>query len=671
VYENIARYKTQSQQTSGALRTRIATAGKVALNQALQTAHNHPQLRQRLINEFSDWTNFNPELQMLGLQDQANQTNAKFAEDNIEIIHGKSYDSIADGGYGMDPTIEFGSAAWAQEFSVKQQQENEANAVEWELGMIEDASAAEFVEHLPRLDNIVTGSYNTVNRKVEPYFETLQDVANAQNRIATDGATQADYDLVAQWEATGKQEFTSQLIIEQARLDRLRQKIRQSAEASGDLGASALAKIDDADNYIADYIALAENVNTRPDLMENQQMQTLVRKHYWRKKNPATEELSFDVANIKSLTDAADVLDLDMTEFADDLGQVIIHTVDGTLARNHAFGDSWRRIRSGDDPDDVLRRARRDREITDPYNPEYYRGNPNDPSGRASGAVTDITSSVHYRPIFNANLSKPNEPIMPEFFDAYNSEANHISELQYGENYESSTMDQLELNYSGDIIANQTIAARSRPLAEDEQLAIRSLGESLYQYNTSKYAMRNKLDITNRRKNTAALMDVSYGRLQLRDVIRFDLSELDNGTVSVVVAPDAGKRAHEKVELPPGVTRPSPYAGLSAFSSDTPESYRTRINAAARDLEKRVTRLLKYEANIAFMRSEVAARPNYIRAWDSNNKNMTSGGYNALFVERPSFEDHNPIRWSELPETSMVGDRPVNIGYNSGNEEGN
>ena len=663
---NLHRNFDVANRASGATQTAAQTKGRAMVYHALQQARNNPQLRQRILNEFSDWVNFNPELQTLGLQDQQNQTQAKFAEDSIELMHDKSYGKIADGGFGMDPSIPFGSAAWAQEYSDKQKQENQWNLDQWEMRVIEESAAADIVDFLPRLNDKLGAAYTSVHGKIEPYFDLVQDVAQAQANIASDQATGEDYTLVAQWDAIGKDELLSNLYIEQSKLDLIRQRIRQSADLGGEIGSVVLARIDDVDNYIQDWINVAENVDTRPDLLELQKLQTTVRQRYWRDRNPKTESLAFDLENMKSIIDFVDVMDLSLTDFENDLGQIILHSVDEALATNRAYGDTWRRIRAGEDPADLLDRGTRERSTsTDVYNPLYYKGNPNDPSGRASGALVNIISSVKYRPLYNPNITKPDEPIIPEFFDAYNSEANNIEELRLGENYEATTIVELEKRFSSDIVTSQTIAARSRPLEDDQYAAIRSLGEALYRYNTSKYAVSQKLDISNRRKNIAALMDVSYGRVQLRDVIKWDLSELDNGKVSIVVAPDAGEQASENLAE---LGKDPRYGGLSVFSADTPEAYRTRINAAARDLEERVSRMLKYEANIAFIRSDGAARPNYIRTWDQSNDNNTSGGYNALFVERPTFESYTPppplapsttrplpeTRWTDLPETGEV-----------------
>jgi hypothetical protein len=131
----------------------------------------------------------------------------------------------------------------------------------------------------------------------------------------------------------------------------------------------------------------------------------------------------------------------------------------------------------------------------------------------------------------------------------------------------------------------------------------------------------NQSNILGRKQAFANELGQKYGNVRLQDVIEWDFEDLDKGQVRITVLPNAGELAAVQAGVDPRISATGFTVGPSARVEQQ------KLEAAARRLETNLSRVLKYEAHVQFLRSN-QLKPSYIRTWDQNR-------YNEIFVIRP------------------------------------
>lgn len=608
LFNDIRDLQNLADRASGTRRTQVINRAKALTSEALNKTSN-PRVRSQLITEFNQFVAINPALDQLGLQDQQDDISAEFAEKQMQLMFDRSYDDVGDGGYGMDSRIIFGSDAWVRQFSHNQSMDARNQTDLLALRAFETAQQVDVVEQLPVIDRALDDSRGTVDAVVRTNLARTEDVGNAMARIANNSAVEGDAELVNEWEVGGKQVLQSQLLAQSAELEILKSRI----PTDNAQGKSAVARIEAQQTYIQKWVQIAENMAEKPDLIKLGEYEKELRQRTWRRKNPETEELIFNLENVAPLLENAETLDLNDSLVTDAIGQFSLNSLSTTLANNHAFGDAWQRYNMGAGA--LLDRANRERSIGE----SPYGADSQDPQGRAQAAMNQVMSSIANRPSFGIYTQSSNIPIGPDFFHAYMGEASQIEELRAGQNFQPATMRQLETLYADNIVADQTAEARTRKLEPGQNTAMQALGEALFRYNTD-------TDIISRKQQAGTALNREFGQVRLIDVVDIDFSELDQGKVSVIPHADAGKQA---AALPSDPTS-AQLQQHGFFMGPIPESEFARIVEAAVDLENEINRFLKYEAHVQFMRGN-APKPNYVMTWDNNR-------YNEIFAERPRGE---------------------------------
>jgi hypothetical protein len=608
LFNDIRDLQNLADRASGTRRTQVVNRAKAMTADALGRTSN-PRVRSQLITEFNQFVAINPALDELGMADQQDSLSAEFAEKQMNLMFERSYDLVADGGYGMDSRIIFGSDKWVREFSHNQGRDARVETDLLALRAFETAQQVDVVNQLPVIDRALDDSRGTVDTVIRTELATTGEVGNAMARIANNSAVAGDMELVNEWEVGGKQAMQSQLLAQSAELEILKSRI----PTDNAQGKSAVARIDAQQTYIQKWVSIAENMAEKPDLIKLGEYEKEVRQRTWRRKNPETEELIFNLENVAPLLENAETLDLTDSLVTNSIGQFALNSLNTTFANNQAFGDAWQRYNVGAGA--LLDRASRERATAEaPYGADSQ-----DPQARSQAAMNQVMSSVAARPNFGLYTQSKNIPIGPDFFHAYMGEASQIEELRADQHFEPGLTEQLETLYADSLIADQTMEARTRKLAPGQNTAMQALGESLFRYNTDS-------DIVGRKQQSSSILNQSFGQVRLQDVVSFDFSELDKGVISVIPNADAGTKA---AAVPQDRTTAQLQQHGFFIGPDATLEYQ-RIEQAATQLEKDINRFLKYEAHVQFMRGN-APKPNYVMAWDQNR-------YNEIFAQRPRGE---------------------------------
>lgn len=665
-FENFRNLKQKADSTSGATRTRIINEGKAQLSQVLSTTSS-ARMRSALINEFNQWVSVNPALAQLGMQDQQDSIDSELAEKQLQEMFDQTYNSPSDGGFGISREVEFGGEEWVRLYSTRQAQAVKMNTDLWALEQATIQARTDAQAAIPIINKTLSASNNAVTQLVDDYTVQVEEVGAAQSRRVAGNMKEGDAETLAKWEAYGKTTVISDLLVEQAKLDELRVSIQGSPNVD-EPAKAALARIDAQYQYIQRWIDAAENTAERPDLIQLALYEQQLRKDNFRRKHPEAEELIWFTEQLAPLLEM-ETLALDKTLVVDQLGQLFTMTFQEVMSKNEAFGSLWETYRGS--ADGLLRRSAF--EIANAEDP-YGDGTAGDPELLAEKAYGFMHNSVTQRGNYDQFIRDEKLKLPRELFNAYFAEASHIQMMGMGNNFQPASTKELERLYASDKIVEQTIEARSRGVTPSENNAIITLGEALLEFSKHPDAESMKVDIGNRKKQAAEVLNQSFGEVVLKDVIQWDFSELDQGKVSITLAKDAGERAR----TPTGrLASRSHFAAISTYMRSAPY-LQNEMQSAVETLQEDVNRFLRYQAHTQFMRNPDALNPSYVITWDNED-------YSDIFVNRP-MSTYNPppplppstIRSrpartgsTALPDTDVVGGRPVNIGYDSGNEEAN
>lgn len=665
-FENFRKLVQKADSTSGATRTRIINEGKAQLAQVLSTTSS-ARMRSALINEFNQWVSVNPALAQLGMQDQQDSIEAEFAEKQMQEMFDKSYGDVSEGGYGIPRNVEFGGAEWTRMFSSRQAEDAKMQTQLLALENAEVVARTDAQAAIPVINETLAESNNAVSTLTAQFTAKASEVGTAANRRVTGDIREGDAELLAQWEATGKQQVITDLLVQQAQLDQLRVSIQGSPNVD-EPAKAALARIDAQYAYIQRWIDAAQNIADRPDLIKRAEYEQQVRKDNFRRENPELEELLFVTEQIDPLL-SMETLALENTLFVDQLGRFFTMSFPEVMSKNEAFGSRWASFTGT--PDSLLRKA-----VFDISNASeaYGEGTAGNPELMAERAFGYIQNSIAQRPNYDQFIKDEDLKLPRELFNAYLAEASHVQMLAMGNNFQPESTKQLEGMYADDKIVEQTIAARSRGVTPGQNSAIMALGEALITFNKDPDAESMGVDIGNRKRQAASVLNQSFGAVRLRDVIEWDFSELDQGKVSITLAKDAGERAR----TPTGrLASRSHFAAISTYMRSAPY-LQNEMQSAVETLQEDVNRFLRYQAHTQFMKNPDALNPSYVITWDNEDYgdifvNRPTSTYNPPPPLQPSITKPPPARTGStaLPDTDVVGGRPVNIGYDSGNEEAN
>ena len=608
LFNDLRRLQTLSDRASGTRRAQVVNKAKQLTQQALSNSRN-PRTRSALITEFNQFVGLNPALDQLGMQDQQDSIQAEFAEKQLQVIFDKTFDSVSEGGYGIDTKIIFGSDEWVKNFAYRSRRDAQTQANLFALESFDASEQLNLRQQIPVIDRALQESQGTVDTIVREDLARAEEVGQAMTRISNNSGTQGDQELVNSWNVQGKEVFQSRLLAQQAELEVLKVQLQGSANLD-EFGKGTMKRIEAQQAYLDKWISIAEGMQDRPDIIKLGEYEKAVRERNWRTKNPQTEELVFNLEQIAPVLENAETLDLQDALITDQIGQFSLKNVVETLSTNDVFGDAWQRMNGS--PSALLDRANYERSsANDVFGPDSE-----DPASRAKASLEQVMSSVAQRPNFEVSLRDKNVPLPKQFFNSYMSEASHLEELRQGGNFQPGTLAQVELLYGSDTILDQTIEARSRKLGPGENSAMQTLGEALFRYNTDS-------DILRRKGRDGNQLNQKFGPARLGELVTFDFSGLAQGQVSVVANENAGTTAAAIANDPTtqALVKTGYYIGTDARIEQQ------RVEQAAAELEATMNRYLRYEANVAMLRGN-AQRPNYALTWDSNR-------YNEIFVERP------------------------------------
>jgi hypothetical protein len=609
LFNDLRRMQSMADRTSGTRRAQVVNKAKQLTQQALSQSRN-PRTRSALVTEFNQFVGLNPALDVLGLQDQQDDIEAEFAEKQMQVMFDKSFDSVSEGGYGIDSRIIFGSEDWVKEFSYRQRRDAQTQANLFALESFDSSEKLGLRQQIPVIDRALQESQGTIDTIVREDLARAEEVGAAMQRLANDAASHGDQELVNAWEVQGKQVFQSRLLAQQAELEVLKVQLQGSANLD-EFGKGTVKRIEAQQAYLDKWISIAENLADRPDIIKLGEYEKAVRERNWRTKNPQTEELIFNLEQIAPVLENAETLDLNDALISDQIGQFSLKNIVDTLSTNDVFGDSWQRMNGT--PAALLDRANYERSAAnDVFGPDSE-----DPVSRAQASMEQIMSSVAQRPNFEVALRDSKVPLPAQFFNTYMSEASHLEELRQGGNHQPGTLEQIETLYGSDTILDQTVEARSRKLDPGQNTSMQALGEALFRYNTDS-------NILGRKGRDGNALNQTFGEVRLGDVVEFDFSGLDQGEVRLTVDEEAG----DKAAAVPSSAQPLVSTGY--YIGRSPILEQQRIEAAAAQVQANINRYLRYEANVAMLRGN-AQKPNYVLTWDQNR-------YNEIFVERPRGE---------------------------------